>query len=202
MKERFHLGGYAFDTKAEWEEAKKEEEAIGYIKAKTNLSDPAAILKIYTGLVEKKTFITPVGIDFLRELKRSILLSGTAKEDSLPGIPVRLSAKKSRRVEEFSKEAGDRQKMMVDYYKGKLKNTQVAVAVLILVIAAMFAITLFGPGSPLLDAEVQIQDKYASWEQELTQREGEARQKEQELAQREEKIRQKEQELGIAALAE
>ena len=28
MKDRFVLNGYAYDTKAEWEEAKKEEESI------------------------------------------------------------------------------------------------------------------------------------------------------------------------------
>lgn len=213
MKERFRVGGYAFETKAEWEAAKREEESIGYIRVKTNLSDSAAILKLYSGLVEKKTFITPIGIDFLKELKRNIILAGAATEDTLPGIPAKVSAKKSKSVKEFSQEADDRQKMMTDYYKAKLKNTQIVAAVLVVVIAAMFAIAMLGPDSPLIDAEIQIKNKYASWEQDLSQREDKVMQQEQdflqredeiiqqekELKQREDKIKQKEQELGITA---
>lgn len=181
MKERFKLNGYTFDTKAEWEEAKKEEEAIGYIRAKTDLTDPAAALKIYSGLAEKKTFMTPVGMDFLRELKKSLLLSGIAAEDELPGIPVRLSPKKSRRAEEFSKDLDNKYKVLADYYKDKLKNARIVIAVLGLVIAIMFGIAMLGPSSPFVDAEVKLQNKYAAWEQELKERENAVRQRELQL---------------------
>lgn len=158
MKERFALNGYSFGTKAEWEEAKKEEEAIGYIRAKTDLSDPPTVLKLYSSLVEKETFCTPVGMDFLRELKKSILLSGAAGEDSLPGIPVKIAPKKSRRTEELTKEAENKYKLAADYYKDKLKNARIVIAVLGVVVAAMFVIAMMGPSSPLIDAEVKVQE--------------------------------------------
>ena len=75
-KERFVVDEYSFGTKAEWEEAKREEESIQYIRAKTNLSDPQTVYKVYCGLVEKKTFTTPVGTAFLLELRAGLLRAG------------------------------------------------------------------------------------------------------------------------------
>ncbi len=181
MKDRFVLNGYAYDTKAEWEEAKKEEESIRYIRAKTDLNNPETILKVYTGLVEKRTLITPVGTEFLKELRGDIVRSGKLSEDEVPGIPVTLPRKKGRRAEAFAAESESKNKVLADYYCGKLRNLRIITAVLVLVIAAMFAITVFLPNSPLHSAEQQLQDKYADWEQQLTRRESEIRQREQEL---------------------
>lgn len=181
MKDRFEWNGYAYDTKAEWEEAKKEEESIRYIKAKTNLSDPDKALKIYQGLVEKRTFVTPVGTGFLTELRSSILRSGVVPAEELPGVPVVLPRRKGRSVAAFEQENQDKNRMMADYYRGRLKNAHFAIVLLIAVIIAMFLITMFGPNTPFVDAEVKLQDKYAAWEQELTERENAVRAKEQEL---------------------
>ncbi len=183
MKEHFVLNGYTYDTKAEWEEAKKEEESIRYIRAKTDLSNPSVALKMYNGFVEKRIFITPVGMEFMQELRKEILRSGTVKAEDLYGIPVGLPRRKGRRTE-LAGENGNKDKMMAEYYRSKLKSMRVVAAMLAIAIIAMFVVLFAGPNSALEDAEIKVQDKYAAWEQELTRRE--------------EAVRAREQELGIA----
>lgn len=180
QKERFVVNGYSFETKAEWEEVKREEESIRYIRAKTELSDTEKAYKVYCGLAEKKTFITPVGLAFLVELREGLLRAGKSEEE-LPGVPVTLPRKKGKNAAAFSQEMESKNKLLADYYKDKLKNARIIMAVLAVVIGLMFLITMFGPNSPLADAEVKLQDKYASWEQEIREREDAVKAKEREL---------------------
>ncbi len=179
-KEPFVIGAYSFGTKAEWEEAKREEESIRYIRAKTNLSDTETAWKMYCGLVDKKTFITPVGTDFLVQLRSELLRLGKSAED-VPGVPVTLPRKKGKRAESFSQEMESKSRMMADYYQDKLRNSRIITAFLVVVIGIMFLITLFGPNSPFVDAEVKLQDKYAAWEQDIRERENAVREREREL---------------------
>ena len=53
--------------------------------------------------------------------------------------------------------------------------------VMIIAIIAMFVITLNSDQPNILNYEKNIQNKYATWEQELTQREQAVREKEREL---------------------
>ncbi|MDE7325134.1 MAG: hypothetical protein K2N63_02475 [Lachnospiraceae bacterium] len=167
--ERFVVDGYSFGTKAEWEEAKREEESIQYIRAKTNLSDLQTVYKVYCGLVEKKTFTTPIGTAFLLELRRGLLTA--RKEEEIPGIPVTLPRKKKKSAELFSREMEDKNRVLAQQYQMKLRNARIVAFFLCVAIVVMFLITMFGPNSPLVDAEVQVQNKYAAWEQELRERE-------------------------------
>jgi len=183
-KERFVVDGYSFETKAEWEEAKREEESIQYIRAKTNLSDMQTVYKVYCGLVEKKTFITPVGITFLMQMQKELLRSGR-NVDEVPKVPITLPRKRKKSAELFSKETQKKKqkknRVLIDYYKSKLRNTRIVMFFLIVVIGAMFLITMFGPNTPFVDAEIKLQNKYAAWEQELRQREDAVEKREREL---------------------
>ncbi|MCI8643177.1 MAG: hypothetical protein HFG79_06805 [Lachnospiraceae bacterium] len=179
-KERFVVDEYSFGTKAEWEEAKREEESIQYIRAKTNLSDPQTVYKVYCGLVEKKTFTTPVGTAFLLELRAGLLRAGK-EAGEIPGIPVTLPRRKKKSAEDFSRELEDKSRLLLEQCQVKLRNMRIVTFFLGFVIVVMFLIAVFGPNSPLEDAEVKAQNKYAAWEQELKEREDAVKEKEREL---------------------
>ncbi|MBQ9118623.1 MAG: hypothetical protein IJY09_01020 [Lachnospiraceae bacterium] len=180
MGERFVIGEYAFETKAEWEAAKKEEESISYIRAKMDLTSRDAVEKLYRKLIEKRNFITPIGIDFLKE-QRSFLLRSGYTEEQLPAIYISLPRKKSALTEELT--AGEKQKYkrLAEYYQGKLRNTRIVAVFLVAVVIAMFLITMFGPNTPLADAQERVENRYASWAEELTKREQNIREREKEL---------------------
>ncbi len=187
MGERFVIREYEFDTKAEWEEAKREEESIGYIRSKVDLGKVDQVEKLYRKLIEKRSLITPIGMDFLQELRSSLLRAGK-KEEELPPIYISLPRKKKVRPSQLSDGNVQKYQLLAESYRVKLRNARIVIAFMTIIIIAMFAVTMFGPNTPLADAEERAQDRYAAWAQELDAKEKELRAREQELDAREEEL--------------
>ena len=65
----------------------EEREKIEYIKAKTDMSNPLIVLKVYNMLVEKKMFSTSVGVEFLNELREWLFNVDTVNSDMILPLP-------------------------------------------------------------------------------------------------------------------
>ena len=65
--------------------------------------------------------------------------------------------------------------------RSKLRKSVLLNIVLVLLVIAMFAITMTGKTENILNYEKAVTDRYASWEQDLTEREAAVREKEREL---------------------
>ena len=170
---RFEFQGYSFDTAKDMDLAKREAESVEYIKAKMERKDRDKTRKLYDSLVEKQSFITPVGIQFMKELQQDLSMFSTS---SLQGVPVHLAVDKENQIKgkltkEFIAGSKDRNVQQVDIYKNKLKNSRIIITFLVVLILAMFSVVLFGKNSPLQDAEEKLQDKYATWEEQLKEKE-------------------------------
>lgn len=175
---RFEFQGYSFDTAKEMDFAIKEAESVKYIKAKTELKDREKARKLYESLVEKNTFVTPIGINFMIELQKEVSMFSTKP---IPGVPVHLAFNRTiKREEKMDKNSVDK---LSEVYKNKLKNLRIVNLFLILLVVAMFAVVIFGDNSPYIDVEQKIQDKYATWEKELREKEDLLNEKEQQLNQ-------------------
>lgn len=174
--------GFVFETSEGYNDALKEAEAISYIKAKTDLNNSTALVKLYNKLIDKQTFITPIGINFLKELHDRIIDSGVISKDNLRPVPVKHVIKKqSRSVEGFIKDSDSRMKIRLSYIEKKLNSSRIINVFLVIIILIMFAITMFSDRSPFINAEVKFQNKYAEWEEDLIQREKVISEKEKEL---------------------
>jgi Tfp pilus assembly protein PilO len=104
----------------------------------------------------------------------------------LPGVPVHLpletiNGAKGKLTKGFIKETKERNRAQSDIYRDKLKNSRIINVFLVVLILAMFAVVIFGDNSPLKDAEKKIQDKYATWEEQLKEREQSVEEREQQL---------------------
>ena len=66
--------------------------------------------------------------------------------------------------------------------RASLRKSVILNILLILLVIAMFVITLTGNNPTILNYEQKLQNKYAGWEQELTERENAVREKERELS--------------------
>lgn len=75
-------------------------------------------------------------------------------------------------------------KNVAEYYRGKVKKCYYAIAILAIVIIVLFIMALTGGNLPFSDTEKTIQDKYASWAEELSEREEALKVKESELVNR------------------
>lgn len=182
MAKNFVVNGFVFETMEAYHDAQKEAEAISYIRARSDLNNSTTLVKLYNKLIDKQTFITPVGVCFLKELYDTIIERGIISKENLRPVPVKQVVKKQTTVVRgFAQDTDSKSKLLLSYTEGKLKKSRIVTGFLIVVIVAMFLITILGDYSPFIDADIRAQDRYASWEEELTQREKDIRQKEKEL---------------------
>lgn len=179
----YKVRGYAFESLEQAQIAQKEVEKIRYIRSKTKMDDPDAVLQIYRKLILQEVFETPVGMEFLKELQGYLHTIPYIKyEDVLP-IPVY--------APEQSGEPGSRSEK--NNYRRKYHRSLFFAIVFAIVIGAMFAITyVSGDNVTILNYENELIDKYENWEQKLDTREKELDQREAELNVREQKLEQQE----------
>ena len=77
---RFILDGFVFSTRKDYERACKEKETIEYLVANSNMSDMKAVLKIYNKAVEKKSFQTVIGLEFIEKYAKNFFLQVVIKK--------------------------------------------------------------------------------------------------------------------------
>ncbi|MCQ2538241.1 MAG: hypothetical protein MJ124_07565 [Lachnospiraceae bacterium] len=164
MAATYKFRGYTFNSEKELNEAKKEAEAIDYLKSKTNLEDDEIALKLYNKLIERHMISTPVGLDFLKDIRAKVLKSGIVTEKNLKPLPDITKPKRS-----LKKKKETTQVAVLTRQNTYLKIT---IFVLCLIIIGMFIIVLTGKLSPIRTVyEQQIQNEYSSWKQELIEKE-------------------------------
>lgn len=174
-KKEFLVDGFLFQDEELAEKAKKEAAGIRYIKNKISMDDPEMVLQIYNKMIEQKMFETQVGIRYLKELQDYLEAMPAILNEDIKPIPVEEIIR-----QEFVtvKEQEDKVKKVSD---GKVRVSVMLNVILMLIIVAMFAITLTSDHPNILNYEEKLLDRYAGWEQELEEREKQVREKEKEL---------------------
>ncbi len=176
------VGGYRFRSPLDAETARAEEKKIAYIEAHLDRESPETVLRIYNKMLENRIFVTPVGYAYLREIRDFLLRDGMDPETLLP-LPLNdiysPEAKAAReKVSEIGKEQVDEE---LKKGKSRLFLSLVLNVLLFITIVAMVIITLISDHPNILNYERVIQNEYAEWKQELTEREKAVREKEREL---------------------
>lgn len=180
----YSVDGYTFYTEKDVKIAELEHKKIEYLKEKMDYSDPDSILKVYDKAVSERIFKTPVGIDFLREMQVFLTECPEIPNEAIQAIP--LLAVYDSEMREHPEPARKRVKPSAKKKTKDAKSQALFISVMInivLVIAvlAMFVITLNSDQPNILNYEQAITNRYASWEQQLTEREKAVREKEREL---------------------
>ena len=187
------LDGFKFSSKKEFERAMKEKETIGYIVANTNMSDMKAVLKIYNKAVEKKSFQTVIGLEFIENMRKRLLSSGIVKENQLAYVPVvprvkeKMSGKSITDKDVLEKNV-EKYKNAYEAEKAGKKIKNMAIAFLIVLLAALVIITVKSKYSVFTyftdyksNMENELIDKYEKWEQTLDDRQKALEKEEKEL---------------------
>lgn len=179
-KQNLTVEGYHFRTEEDAKLARVEAQKVAYIEKRINYSKPASVLAIYKKALEEKTFHTPIGLSYLEDLY-DFLNKSDVIEEEIPPIP--LDTFFSRTMREQTSPARKRIKTVKkrNTLKEKYRISVMFNIILLLLVAAMFYIALNGTTPNMLNYEQTLVNKYAEWEQELTERENLIRQKELEL---------------------
>jgi len=170
MENKFTFQGHTFDDEKQMIAAKKEAEAVDYLRSKTDFGNMNNLRKLYDRILDRNMMETVVGIAFLKEIRENLIGSGMFTEEQLRPVPLLPEVKKLKKRKEIQK----RSREMTLLERSEQQNTRLKIVCffLIILVIGMFAITLTGTRSPwALRYEEQILDKYASWAEEIKSKE-------------------------------
>lgn len=180
QKDNLLVSGYRFGSLADARAASEEIKKANYFREKIVGRNPRSLLALYDKMIEEKVFNTPAGWEYLRELQTRLMRAGIAEEDIRP-IP--MYAVFVRDNEEEKESAFTRQRIRPSRRRS-VRGLHISVLfnlLLAVLVIAMFVITLKSDNPNILNYENVIVNRYAQWEQELTEREQKLREKEHEL---------------------
>ena len=180
-RREYTVNGFLFGSKEDVELANQELSTVKYIESKTTNRKSDTLLSVYQGAIDRKMFRTPVGYAYMHDLQKKMVSMGV-KPDSIPGIPL-YQVYNSKLDDELKPRRG------IGVPKRKKKsailrmnrNLIIANIILAVIIIALFVINIKGSTPTVLNYKNALENEYASWEQDLKQREDKIREKEREL---------------------
>lgn len=174
----YFVGGYYFSSKEDVKQAQKEQKQAEYFESKLEGRNGPGMLAAYDKILDQKIFVTPIGWTYLLSLQEKLRLLGIAEEKIRP-VPMyfnfSLNSNKEKEVKQRIVSSGNKSK------SDKEKISVILNIVLAGLVLTMFGIALSGNNPNILNYKRVILNEYASWEQDLTQREQELKKKEAEL---------------------
>ena len=184
--------GYYFEDLRMANKAKKEFFNINKLKNSVSSDDLMGLKKLYLKLMDKNYFSTPIGYAFLQDL-RGYLVDNLG-EDDLPliNVPSNVVIKTpdvlSERHPEVAIDRYNDLKEENDKKQGLITRLQIAIVALAVVVAGMFIILVKNDNVGYFNAEEKVLDKYAAWEERLSDWEDELNDREEELDLRERSV--------------
>ena len=163
------VSGFAFYSEKDARLAEQERQKIAYLDKRIDRTNLESVLVIYKKALDDRVFRTPVGLEYLRELQGELKAEQDLLGEEIPPIPLWTNFADTR---EKTAPARRRIKPAPD----ENKNTTFRLSLIMNIV-----ITLNSDQPNVLNYERNLQNKYATWEQELTQREQTVREKEREL---------------------
>ncbi len=178
--------GFCFTSKEEADLARIELEKIKMMDDKLNYQDSELVKSVYDRAILNRTFRTPVGHQFLYHLRRELLESGYTDEDLKP-IPLSVRFAPTARSITSNKVGATTPPSKKKQSSFGLSWSIALNIVLVILVCAMFLITMNSDNPNILNYRTKLVNQYASWEEELNQKEDELRDWERELNAREAK---------------
>lgn len=179
--EELTVDGYIFAGKDDAELAKNEIRKIEYIESHTDMRKFEIVRSIYDKALEERYFQTPIGLEYMRDLQRSLKGFGVKDEDIKP-IPLytkfkRISFKDDDKVKNRVTKAQKKEMSL----RMKYRNAVLVAVVFGIICFGMLLITLNGTTPNALNYKQAVTNQYAEWEQNLKEREAVIREKEREF---------------------
>lgn len=156
--------------------ARKEKQQVEYLEKHMDVSQTQNVRMLYEKINREKLFRTPVGLKYMLELRRRLSEAGIPEESVQP---IRLLTEYDPRFKNQTETVKSRMiQTKRETLKKRLQMSVILNLLLAAAIIAMFVLTLKSDNPNILNYERALQDRYASWEQELTERETLLREKE------------------------
>lgn len=196
------IDGFYFETDELYEEAHKEKLAVAYLSKQVDLSDNKQALRLYQQAASQKLFSTVIGLTFLRDIELRLKKDESIPKDQIMAVIVpmkeRPPEKPSVSISSLQSEEGtskkERQKKdaypfnektEAGKYRRRFHGALAFVFILLATIGVMFFITLSSDLPTIVNYRTRLNNEYASWDEELKEREAALDLREKELMERE-----------------
>ncbi len=173
--------GYLFLSEEDADLAREEIDRINFISSKMSANNPASVLAVYDRMVQNRTFVTPVGQEYLGTIRDYLYKSPEINDELIKDIPVVVSYSEALKSEQEKEKERKAERRKIKTFKREYQIALGVIGALMVVIVSMFVIALKSDNPNILNYETAIVNRYASWDQELTERESKIRQREAEL---------------------
>lgn len=175
------VDGFAFSSDTDAELAKNELKKIKYLDEHVDLSNIHSVKSLYEKAIDERYFQTPVGLEYLRKLRRVLLDSG-AFDNGITPIPLYMAYRHNTISEEpVMKKRTSKAKKQELELKQKYRTACFLATFFGILIVIMIFITLNGTTPNAMNYKTAVLNQYSDWEQELTERENAVKAKEREL---------------------
>jgi hypothetical protein len=178
--ERVTALGYEFACLDDAILAQSEIKKINYLKEHLDQGDAHTVKALYDKAIDEKFFKTPVGIGFLTEMREYLIDTLDYAEDEVRAIPLYMfydTTASAKKTETKTDKKPEKKKERV----GLLFLSLVFNIALLIGVGIMFWIAMNTDHPNILNYETAITNRYAAWDQELTERERAVKQAEREL---------------------
>lgn len=177
------IDGFQFQDGADISIVEDEIARIKYLSEKMNMTNAQGVFAVYDKLVQGGIFVTPVGYEYLRTLQDYLYRNAEIPDEAVKPIPVAISYTDA--LDKRNKDREEKLKKTKRNFKKTFKNeykvSLIVNVILILLVVAMFIITLKADNPNMINYRTAIINEYSSWEEELNSREKVIRDKEREL---------------------
>lgn len=197
-EDKYVVAGFSFKSKSDYLEAKNEYDGVEYMKARTNMNNPANVFSVYKSLVEKKLFNTPVGLSYLYELREHLLKYpeyATQVEAMHISVAVKGNSKGKlgfrKKKETLSKSDVIKNMKKFDIesvYRTRFISSVIVIFLLIIIMFSIVIITKNSKNTNILNYKARIDAEYeekedalVQWQNQLQLREEALKEKEKEL---------------------
>ena len=174
-------GGFSFCSERDEKLARAEQRKIEYLEARIDYTRPESILHVYDKSIQEQLFKTPVGLLYLKKLQDFLLKQPTIDPVRVQAIPLYDTYADPQQSFAGADKPTPQAARKKEREKARFQVSVVLNILLVLAICAMFVISFVSDHPNIFNYERALQDRYASWEQDLAAREQAVRDKEREL---------------------
>jgi len=186
--------GFFFGSFDDAKQANKEIKNAQYLNERVNTMSSKQKKALYDKMLDEKVFNTPVGWEYLKYLRASIIEEGI-DETLVRPIPLYITfTSKNDDNKDYShiakmKIIPKKSELITLREKNRIKT--IAIIALAIMVILMFVIAKTSSSPNIINYKTNILNQYSAWENELNS-------KEEELRERERQIQQKENELNVS----
>ena len=180
LSDNFIVEGYQFTSEADAQKATMDASKIKLLQSRVKASKPTDIKAVYEKAIENKIFKTPIGWEYLINLRKKLIESGYDQNEIIP-IPLEVSFTRHSALADLAVKQRikpDNPKKNVDFIK--ILSIILNVVLFIMVIL-MFVIAATSESDNIINYKKNVTNEYASWDQDLKEREKKVREAEKKL---------------------